>query len=154
MAVGLKEALQEEYLAYRLSQAEYLAARFREAGVPIVEPPGAHAIYIDAAGLLPHLGREQLPGQALSAALYLEGGIRAVEIGTVAFGHKENGKWQFPKLELVRLALPRRVYTQSHLDYVAEVVARIKAKAGRIKGMKMTYAPELLRHFTAKFEMM
>jgi len=154
MAVGLKEALQEEYLAYRLSQAEYLAARFREAGVPIVEPPGAHAIYIDAAGLLPHLGREQLPGQALSAALYLEGGIRAVEIGTVAFGHKENGKWQFPKLELVRLALPRRVYTQSHLDYVAEVVARIKAKAGGIKGMKMTYAPELLRHFTAKFEMM
>ena len=154
MAVGLKEALQEEYLAYRLSQTEYLAARFREAGVPIVEPPGAHAIYIDAAGLLPHLGREQLPGQALSAALYLEGGIRAVEIGTVAFGHKENGKWQFPKLELVRLALPRRVYTQSHLDYVAEVVARIKAKAGRIKGMKMTYAPELLRHFTAKFEMM
>jgi tryptophanase len=152
LAVGLKEALQEDYLAYRLSQAEYLAARFREAGVPIIEPPGAHAIYIDAAGLLPHLSREKLPGQALAAELYLEGGIRAVEIGAVAFGQRVNGHWEFPKLELVRLAIPRRVYTQSHLDYVAAVVAGIKAKAVKIKGMKMTYAPELLRHFTAKFE--
>ncbi|MEX2143936.1 MAG: tryptophanase [Anaerolineales bacterium] len=153
LAVGLKEALQEDYLAYRLSQAEYLASRFREAGVPIIEPPGAHAIYIDAAGMLPHLSREQLPGQALATALYLEGGIRAVEIGAVAFGRQENGRWVFPKLELVRLALPRRVYTQSHLDYVAEVMTRIKAGADKIKGMKMSYAPELLRHFTAKFEL-
>ncbi len=152
MAVGLKEALQEDYLAYRLSQAEYLGGRFRDAGVPIIEPPGAHAIYIDAAGMLPHLSREQLPGQALSAALYLEGGIRSVEIGAVAFGHKENGKWIYPALELVRLAIPRRVYTQSHLDYVGDVMGEIKAKARDIKGMKMTYAPELLRHFTAKFE--
>jgi tryptophanase len=154
MAVGLKEALQEDYLAYRLGQAEYLAGRFREAGVPIIEPPGAHAIYIDAAGLLPHLKREQLPGQALSVALYLDGGIRGVEIGAVAFGHKEDGKWIYPALELVRLAIPRRVYTQSHLDYVADVMSEIKAKAGKIKGMKMTYAPELLRHFTAKFEVL
>ncbi len=152
MAVGLKEALQEDYLAYRLGQAEYLGGRFRDAGVPIIEPPGAHAIYIDAAGLLPHLKREQLPGQALSVALYLEGGIRGVEIGAVAFGHKEDGKWIYPALELVRLAIPRRVYTQSHLDYVADVMGEIKTKASKIKGMKMTYAPELLRHFTAKFE--
>lgn len=152
LAVGLKEALREDYLAYRLAQTEYLGTRFRELGVPIIEPPGAHAIYIDAAGMLPHLSREQLPGQALSAALYLEGGIRSVEIGTIAFGQLENGKWTFPALELVRLAIPRRVYTQSHLDYVAEVMGEIKVSADKIKGMKMTYAPELLRHFTAKFE--
>lgn len=152
LAVGLKEALQEDYLAYRVAQAEYLAGRFRDVGVPIIEPPGGHAIYIDAAGMLPHLSREQLPGQALSAALYLDGGIRSVEIGAVAFGYKENGKWVYPPLELVRLAIPRRVYTQSHLDYVADVMAEIKTKAKDIKGMKMTYAPELLRHFTAKFE--
>jgi tryptophanase len=152
LAVGLKEALDVTYLAYRLGQSEYLAGRLRDVGIPIIEPPGAHAIYIDAAGLLPHLIRDQLPGQALSTQLYLEGGIRAVELGTVAFGHKENGHWEFPALELVRMAIPRRVYTQSHLDYVADVLAEIKAKSAGIKGMKMTYAPELLRHFTAKFE--
>ncbi|MCL5428902.1 MAG: tryptophanase [Chloroflexi bacterium] len=152
LAVGLKEALNVEYLAYRLSQAEYLAGRLRDVGVPIIEPPGAHAIYIDAAGMLPHLNREQLPGQALSIALYLEGGIRGVELGTVAFGNQVNGHWEYPSLELVRLALPRRVYTQSHLDYVAEVLGEIKAQATSIKGMRMTYAPELLRHFTAQFE--
>jgi tryptophanase len=152
LAVGLKEALQEDYLAYRLAQTEYLAGRLREFGIPIIEPPGAHAIYIDAASMLPHLTREQLPGQALSIALYLEGGIRGVELGTVAFGQKTNGKWEYPPLELVRMAIPRRVYTQSHLDYVADVLGEIKAKARDIRGVKMTYAPELLRHFTAKFE--
>ncbi len=152
LAVGLKEALQEDYLAYRLAQTEYLAGRLREFGIPIIEPPGAHAIYIDAASMLPHLTREQLPGQALSIALYLEGGIRSVELGTVAFGQKSNGKWEFPPLELVRMAIPRRVYTQSHLDYVADVLGEIKTKADKIKGVKMTYAPELLRHFTAKFQ--
>ncbi|MEX1143296.1 MAG: tryptophanase [Anaerolineales bacterium] len=152
MAVGLKEALEEDYLAYRLSQAEYLAARLRQTGIPIIEPPGAHAIYIDAAGMLPHLRREQLPGQALAAALYMEGGIRAVELGAVAFGVERDGKWEYPRLELVRLALPRRVYTQSHMDYVAEVLAGIKARAAGLKGMRMTYAPKLLRHFTARFE--
>ncbi len=154
MAVGLKEALREDYLAYRLGQAEYLAGRLRDSGIPIIEPPGAHAIYMDAARLLPHLAREQLPGQALSAALYLEGGIRAVEIGAVAFGQLVNGKWDFPALELVRMAIPRRVYTQSHLDYAADVLAEIKTTASKLKGMKMTYAPELLRHFTAKFEVL
>jgi tryptophanase len=154
LAVGLREALEEDYLAYRLAQAEYLAGRLRDAGIPIIEPPGAHAIYMDAASLLPHLTREQLPGQALSAALYLEGGIRAVEIGAVAFGQIVDGKWQFPALELVRMAIPRRVYTQSHLDYVADVLTDIKGKAGQLTGMKMTYAPLLLRHFTAKFEVL
>jgi tryptophanase len=153
LAVGLKEALEEDYLAYRLAQTGYLAARFRDAGVPIIEPAGAHAVYVDAAGMLPHLSREQLPGQALSAALYLEGGIRAVEIGAVAFGHKDaTGKWVYPPLELVRLAIPRRVYTQSHFDYVGDVMSEIKAAAPKLRGMKMTYAPELLRHFTAQFE--
>lgn len=152
LAVGLKEALEVDYLAYRLGQAEYFAGRLQEVGVPIIEPPGAHAIYVDAATLLPHLSREQLPGQALSAAMYLEGGIRAVELGTVAFGHLHDGKWDFPALELVRMAIPRRVYTQSHFDYVVDVFAEIKQNASKIKGMKMTYAPELLRHFTAKFE--
>jgi len=152
LAVGLKEALKEDYLAYRLAQTEYLAGKLRDFGIPIIEPPGAHAIYIDAAAMLPHLTREQLPGQALSIALYLEGGVRGVELGTVAFGQKSNGKWEFPPLELVRLAIPRRVYTQSHLDYVADVLGEINAKAKNIHGVKMTYAPELLRHFTAKFE--
>lgn len=153
LAVGLREALQVDYLEYRLAQTGYLAARFREAGVPIIEPSGAHAIYVDAAGLLPHLTRAQLPGQALSTQLYLQGGIRAVEIGTVAFGTQdEAGNWSFPPLEVVRLAIPRRVYTQSHFDYVADVMAEIKTNASNIKGMKMTYAPKLLRHFTAKFE--
>ncbi len=153
LAVGLKEALQEDYLAYRLSQAEYLASRLRDAGIPILEPPGAHAIYLDAVGLLPHLGRPQLPGEALAVALYLEGAIRGVELGTVAFGSIEDGRWVYPALELVRLAIPRRVYTQSHLDYVADVLIAIKDRADKIKGIKMTYAPELMRHFTAQFEM-
>jgi tryptophanase len=152
LAVGLKEALEVDYLAYRLGQSEYFAERLIQVGIPIIEPPGAHAIYVDAAALLPHLTREQLPGQALSVAMYLEGGIRGVELGTVAFGQLNDGKWDFPALELVRMAIPRRVYTQSHFDYVVDVFAEIKKGASKIKGMKMTYAPELLRHFTAKFE--
>jgi tryptophanase len=151
LAVGLKEALEVDYLAYRLGQSEYFAERLISVGIPIIEPPGAHAIYVDAAALLPHLSREQLPGQALSVAMYLEGGIRGVELGTVAFGQLNDGKWDFPALELVRMAIPRRVYTQSHFDYVIDVFAEIKQGASKIKGMKMTYAPELLRHFTAQF---
>lgn len=156
MAVGLKEALEVDYLAYRLGQAKYLAARLREQGIPIIEPPGGHAIYLDAAALLPHLSREQLPGQALSVAMYLEGGVRSVELGTVAFAHPDpdSGEMILPELELVRMALPRRMYTQSHLDYVADVLGQIKANAGDIGGIKMTWAPELMRHFTAHFELL
>ena len=154
MAVGLREGLDEEYLAYRLNQTAYLAYRIKEGGVPIVEPPGGHAVYLDAGHLLPHIPHGEFPGQALTVELYLEGGIRGCEIGSVMFAHPnpETGEVVYPQLELVRLALPRRVYTQSHMDYVAEVIAKIAKRASELRGYRFTYAPELLRHFTAKFE--
>jgi tryptophanase len=154
MAVGLYEGLDEAYLAYRLNQTAYLAGRIREAGLQIVEPPGGHAIYLDAGALLPHIPHSEFPGQALAVELYREGGIRGCEIGSVMFAHPdpESGEMVYPKLELVRLAIPRRTYTQSHLDYVADVLAQIKDRAASLRGYRFTYAPELLRHFTAKFE--
>jgi tryptophanase len=154
MAVGLREGLDEDYLAYRLGQAAYLGERLLDLGIPIVEPAGGHAIYVDAGRLFPHIPPGEFPGQALVAELYLEGGVRAVEIGSVMFAypHPETGEMVFPGLELVRLAIPRRVYTQSHLDYVAEVLGRIRERSGSVRGFRFTYAPELLRHFTAKFE--
>jgi len=153
MAVGLYEGLDEAYLAYRLNQTAYLAARIREAGFPIVEPPGGHAVYVDAHAVLPHIPHGEFPGQALAVELYLEGGIRGCEIGSVMFAHPdpETGQMVYPKLELVRLAIPRRVYTQSHMDYIADTFAKIKARASSLRGYKFTYAPQLLRHFTAKF---
>jgi len=154
MAVGLREGLEEDYLAYRIGQVAYLAMRLKEAGIPIVEPPGGHAVFVDAGALFPQIPQAAFPGQALVAELYLEGGIRAVEIGSVMFAHPdpETGAVAHPALELVRLAIPRRVYTQSHLDYVARVLARIGARRETIRGLKITYAPEVLRHFTARFE--
>jgi tryptophanase len=154
MAVGLWEGLDEEYLAYRLGQTAYLAERALNAGVPIIEPPGGHAVYLDAGHFLPHIPPAQFPGQALAAALYLEGGIRAVEIGSVMFAHPDpkTGEMVYPKLELVRLAIPRRVYTQSHLDVVGDALIHIAKNKEKINGYKITYAPELLRHFTARFE--
>lgn len=154
MAVGFKEALEVPYLDYRLSQTNYLGERLLEIGVPIIEPPGAHAIYVDALKLLPHIPQTQLPGQALSIALYLQGGIRAVELGTVAFGYidPETGEEILPKLDLVRMAIPRRVYTQSHLDYVVDTFKEILENKNGIGGYKITYQPRLLRHFTARFE--
>ena len=154
MAVGFKEALEVPYLDYRLAQTAYLGERLLEKGVPIIEPPGAHAIYVEALRLLPHIPQRELPGQALSLAMYLEGGIRAVELGTVAFAYidPKTGQEVFPKLDLVRLALPRRVYTQSHLDYVVEVLGEIAASPEKIKGYKIVYQPPLMRHFTARFE--
>ena len=153
MAVGLREGLDEAYLAYRLNQTAYLAGRIKEAGIPIVEPPGGHAVYIDAGKLLPHIPQSEFPGHALTMELYLEGGIRGCEIGSVMFAHTdpETGRMIHPRLELVRLAIPRRVYTQAHLDYVAETVSRIKARKDDLRGYKYTYAPRLLRHFTARF---
>lgn len=154
MAIGLREVLQEEYLAYRLGQTAYLAARLRELNIPIIEPPGAHAVYVDAGLLLSHIPQEQFPAQALTVELYLEGGIRTVEIGSLTFGHldPDTNKMVYPKLELVRLALPRRVYTQSHLDYVAEIFGKTAARRAQIPGYQLNYAPKLLRQFTAQLE--
>ena len=154
MAVGLYEGLDDAYLAYRLRQTAYLAARLNEVGIPTIQPPGGHAVYLDAAAVLPHIPQQEFPGQALAVELYREGAIRGVEIGSVmfAFPDPDTGKMVFPKLELLRLAIPRRTYTQSHLDYIADSAAKIKERADQIRGYKFTYAPELLRHFTARFE--
>ncbi len=154
LAVGLWEGLDESYLAYRLGQTAYLANRLLEASIPIIEPPGGHAVYLDAGRFLPHIPQEQFPGLALSAALYLEGGIRSIEIGSVMFAHPDpdTGKMVFPKLELVRLAIPRRMYTQSHIDYVADTIIQLSKKVDQLKGYRITYEPPLMRHFTARFE--
>jgi tryptophanase len=154
MAVGLWEGLDESYLAYRLAQTAYLGQQLMAIGMPIIEPPGGHAIYLDAGRLLPHIPHGEFPGQALAAGLYLEGGVRGVEIGSVMFAHPdpETGEMNYPKLELVRLAIPRRVYTQAHLDYVVQIAAKLVDKRTTLKGYRFTYAPELLRHFTARFE--
>ncbi len=154
IAVGLWEGLDEEYLAYRLGQTAYLGERLLENHIPIVEPPGGHAIYLDAGRFLPHIPQHAFPGQALAVELYREGAVRAVEIGSVMFAHPspETGVMVYPSLELVRLAIPRRVYTQTHLDYVVETLIRIAERRERVCGYKFTYAPKLLRHFTARFE--
>ncbi len=154
MAVGLWEGLDEAYLAYRVGQTAYLAGRLLESGVPIIQPPGAHAVYIDASALLPHIPREEFPGQSLSVELYLEGGVRAPELGSVAFSYTDpvSGERRHPALELVRLALPRRVYTQAHLDWVSETMGRIVERRDRLAGYRFTFEPALLRHFTARFE--
>jgi tryptophanase len=154
MAVGLYEGLDEGYLAYRLGQTAYLAQRITDVGIPIIQPVGGHAVYIDAGSLLSHIPHGEFPGQALTVELYREGAIRACEIGSVMFAHVDPDSQEmiYPKLELVRLAIPRRVYTQSHMDFVADTLARIAKHAGPLRGYKFTYAPELLRHFTAKFQ--
>jgi tryptophanase len=154
MAVGFKEALDEAYLDYRLAQTTYLGELLLEKGIQIIEPPGAHAIYIDAKALLPHIPQKELPGQALSIEMYIEGGIRAVELGTVAFGYidPDTGEEVLPELDMVRMAIPRRVYTQSHMDYVAEVLGNIAARSSKLKGYKIVKQPPLMRHFTAEFK--
>jgi tryptophanase len=154
IAVGLWEGLEREYLEYRIGQTEYFGNGLLEHEVPIIEPPGGHAIYIDAGQMLPHIPRENFPGQALSIELYLEGGIRGVELGSVAFAYEDpkTGEMIHPPLEMVRLAIPRRVYTQAHIDYVIEIVGRILEKRDSLPGYRFTYAPKLLRHFTARFE--
>lgn len=154
IAAGLWEGLDEQYLAYRLGQTAYLAERLLQAGIPIIEPPGGHAVYVDAGRLLPHIPQAAFPGQSLAVELYRAGGVRAVEIGSVMFAYPnpETGAIMHPALELVRLAIPRRVYTQSHLDYVAEILSEIAARKATLRGYRFTYAPQLLRHFTARFE--
>lgn len=152
IAVGLYEALDEDYLRYRIRSIEYLGEKLSSAGIPIVTPTGGHALYLDAKRWLPHIAQREYPAWALSLVLYLEGGIRAAEIGSVMFGRQPDGTERPAEMELVRLAFPRRVYTQSHVDYVAEVLLHIGTLAHRIRGVRMTDAPPVLRHFTAHFE--
>ena len=145
IAVGLEEALEEDYLRYRIVSTAYLGQHISDQGVPIVQPPGGHAIYIDARRFLPHVPPAQFPGVALAAELYLEGGIRSVEIGTLMFGANA-------AMDLVRLAIPRRVYTQSHIDYVVEIILEVWKRREQIRGLKLTYEAPFLRHFTARLE--
>ncbi len=145
VGVGLQEALQEDYLRYRIASTAYLGNHIAQHGVPIVQPPGGHAIYLDARAFLPHIPPQQFPGVALATELYLEGGIRAVEIGTLMFGAAA-------KMDLVRLAIPRRVYTQSHIDYVVEVILEVFKRRQQIHGLRLTYEAPFLRHFTARLE--
>lgn len=152
MAVGLYEGLDESYLRYRIAHTKYLADRLLEVGVPLIRPTGGHGVYVDARRFMDHIPIDQFPGQALVTALYLEGGIRSVEIGSVMFAkYDEEGKMIPPEFELVRIAIPRRVYTLSHLDYVGQVFEKVKKNRHLYTGLKITYAPEALRHFTARF---
>ncbi len=153
MAVGLEEALQEDYLRYRLRTAEYLGERLESAGIGFVKPTGGHAVYIDAKTVLPNMPVAHYPAWALCNALYLEGGIRGVEIGSVMFGKRlADGTETFHNMELVRLAFPRRMYTQSHFDYAAEVIAEVKEKANEIRGVRIVKQAPYLRHFSCDCE--
>jgi tryptophanase len=145
VAVGLEEVLQPEYLEYRIASTAYLGRHIADHGVPIVEPPGGHAIYIDAGRMLPHVPRTQFPGQALAVELYRHAGVRSVEIGSVMFGDQA-------RHELLRLAIPRRVYTQSHVDYLVEAILEVNERRDHIRGFKIVSEPQFLRHFTARFE--
>jgi len=153
MAIGIREAVMEEHQAARIGQVRYLGDMLREAGIPIVNPIGSHAIFLDAREFLPHVDQDDYPAQSLAAELYLEAGIRTMERGNVSAGRDPvTGKNRRPALELVRLTLPRRVYTQAHMDVVAESVVRVFKNRDRIKGLKMVYEPEYLRFFQARFE--
>jgi tyrosine phenol-lyase len=154
MARGLIEVLDEDYLTFRITQVAHLGELLDQAGVPIVRPVGGHAVYIDARRMLPHIPQSQYPGQALVAALYREFGIRAVEVGSLMFGHRDpaSGEMVFPKLELVRLAVPRRVYTTEHMRYVADSVIQLHRQRERLRGLRITYEAPVLRHFTARLE--
>ncbi|MFZ5946545.1 MAG: tryptophanase [Stygiobacter sp.] len=152
IAQGLEEVVDEHYLQYRIRSIEYLGEKLISNGIPIIEPPGGHAIYIDAKRFAPHIPVDQFPGQSVTCAIYEEGGIRACEIGSVMFGkYDETGKLIPAMMELVRLAIPRRVYTQSHIDYVAEVIIEVFKNRDKLKGFEIVYEAPMLRHFTAKF---
>ena len=154
MAIGIRESVEEDYIRSRIGQVHYLGQRLIDAGVPVVQPLGGHAVFLDAAAILPHIPRDQFPAQALAAALYLESGVRAMERGAVSAGRdpvtKEN---RYPALELVRLTIPRRVYTQAHMDVVTESVMEVYEQREEVQGLRFTYEPELLRFFQARFEL-
>ena len=153
-ARGLDEVLEEDYLKYRIRSVAYLGEHISAIGAPIFQPPGGHAIYIDAKAFLPHIPQHQYPGQALACELYLCGGIRSCEIGSVMFGktNPQSGEFEPAKLEMLRLAIPRRVYTKSHIDYVIECIETVFQKRDHIRGMRITHEPPVLRHFTVQFE--
>jgi tryptophanase len=151
VARGLEEVVEEPYLRYRIRSTEYLGEKLVAAGVPIIQPPGGHAIYLDARAMLPNVAPLQYPGIALVNALYREGGVRGVEIGTVMFGLAPDGTESPAAMDLVRLAIPRRVYTQSHIDYVAEVVIAVAERRDQLRGYRIVQSPTVLRHFTAQF---
>lgn len=153
IAIGLQEVMDENYLQYRIRSIEYLTNKLIAAGVPVMQPAGGHAVYIDAKEFLPHIPVHQYPGQSVVSALYIEGGIRSVEIGSLMFGkYDDTGKLIPSQMELVRLAIPRRVYTQSHIDYVSEVIINVYKNRKQIKGLKITEESPMLRHFTAKLK--
>jgi tryptophanase len=154
VAQGLREVLHEDYLRYRIRSVEYLGDKLTRGGVPIIQPTGGHAVYIDAGAFLSHMPRDSFPGQVVANELYVTGGVRSVEIGTLMFGRtdSETGRQSSPPMELVRLAIPRRVYTQSHVDYVAEVVLDVWARREDLAGLRLVYEAPYLRHFTARFE--
>jgi tryptophanase len=152
IAVGLQEIVDEDYLEYRMASTRYLGRALTERGIPIVRPVGGHAVYVDAKKMLPHIPPLQYPGQSLAVALYLTGGIRACEIGSVMFGRQSDGSEEPARMELVRLAIPRRVYTQSHVDYVIEVFEDLYDRRDTLPGYEITEEPDQLRHFTAHFQ--
>ncbi len=153
IAIGLNEVMEEPYLKYRIRSIEYIGEKLDTAGVPYIKPTGGHAVYLDASAFLPHISPDQYPGQALCGALYVAGGIRGVEIGSVMFGkYREDGSLIPAGMELVRLAIPRRVYTQSHIDYTTEVIINVFSQRENITGYKIIYETPYLRHFTARFE--
>lgn len=152
LAQGLKEVVDHDYLRYRIRSTAYLGEALLKTGVPVMQPIGGHAVYLDARGLLPHIDPLQYPGQALAVALYEAGGIRGCEIGTVMFGKHPDGSESPAAMDLVRLAIPRRTYTQSHIDYVIEVCEYVAGNAKALKGYKIVHEPQQLRHFTARFE--
>ena len=153
LAIGITESVQDAHMQARVGQVEYLWDRLEAAGVPLVRPCGGHAVFLDARAMMPHLPQDQFPAQALAAALYLESGIRAMERGAVSAGRDPNsGENRLPKLELVRLTIPRRVYTQAHMDVTAESVIRVMQQADEVKGLRFTYEPSMLRFFQSRFE--
>lgn len=152
MAVGIKESVGDNHQKARIGQVEYLGRRMEEYGIPVVKPFGGHGIFVDAKAFLPHLTQDEFPAQTLAGEIYIDSGVRTMERGVVSAGRKPNGENYYPKLELVRFTLPRRVYTQAHMDVIAESVAAVYKKRDKIKGLKMTYEPKYLRFFQAKFE--
>jgi tryptophanase len=152
IAVGLNEALEEDYLEYRIGLTAYLGNRIAEAGVPIVQPPGGHAIYVDARAFLPHIPPSRFPGSALAVELYIEGGIRSFEMGTLVFGKRDLDGVEHPgPMDLLRMAIPRRVYTQSHIEHVIDTIARVWRRREQIQGLELIYQAPTMRHFTARF---